>query len=58
LFAFFVKVLLVEVDQKVITFEFKANDVCLLVLIDVLGEHIGALGVCLSPFLGLWVIEL
>jgi hypothetical protein len=43
--------------EIVITKDFEVDDFGLLVFVDPLGEDKCSLSVCLTPFLGLWVVK-
>ena len=58
LLSFLHQVLLAQMNVELVVFEFKVNNVSLLVLVKVLAEHIRALGVSLAPFVGFGVEKL
>lgn len=58
LLSFFHQVLFTQVDEKLVVFEFKVNNVSLLVLVQVLAQDISALGVSLAPFVRFGVEKL
>ena len=58
LFAFRHQILLIQVDTHVAVKNLETNEICRLLLVKVLREHVGSLGVSLTPLFGLGVEEL